>query len=447
MWTITELGGSALNSGYKLYMSDGLPIESISGVKTGESVRLTIVRSPSTGDSEGSYIDITDMGMPPGSMTNVIFFNTNSYFYNSKASVKLTVSDTAVHITGDNNDFVCVPIKYPSICAEDIRLIREMEHECKLMPYQELHRGERPWNSAHLSNSKAANDRFNELYVETLADTLFPWTQYAYELAFSIYDWTTANFFRLNIVNLFRRTQMQDEPLNKVDIVDAIWTANYPPYNPSDVPFMHSMLMEPAKSREDVDVQYDKVHLELLRYLDALKRVTSVAIAAMPRTCIKAKPKLYSGQVDISLPTCIFPVFFEEYPGNKSSTPEKMGMPLKDALSTFMNKSQVVTLKAFMAFTDSQEDAINYSSGILVEMSPAPLTNNSTGTWRQCAFVSKLSNELYKTEYLFTPGSKFLMGDHSLIQANGKEYTLIRMSEVDETHENGVGVTQNGHVD
>ena len=160
--------------------------------------------------------------------------------------------------------------------------------------------------------------------------------------------------------------------------------------------------------------------------LDALKRVTSAALQAMPRTSVFAIPALYSGQVDVSNRPAAFATYFLEYPGNAGPPPTPMGEPLNQALAGFLNEGSVVTLKSFLSTTDTQSDAANYANGILLQIAPNP----GSVVWGQCAYVTPLSNEATKTEYLFGPGAQFLMGPSGPQTIGGKTLMVIQMTSM-----------------
>jgi hypothetical protein len=404
MWTIASLNLSAV-PGSQAYMNDGLPVVGTPRNTVGSSYRLMI--------APYGYVDITDAGpQPSGPAPDQLAVMTQPYWYASNATLSLTVaSNGSLSVSGDGNSFAVPLVAFPPISANDIALVDQMVKQ-KILPYQQLVGGARPFSA-----------------VAALAKTFFPWTPYDYQLALALYDWTTADFFRMDVFNYFRFTAYPGQPLSAPDIVHAIWTSSWSPYTPKDAPFMNSMMMIPALSEADVALQYEKVNQQLQTYLDALKRVTAAALDAMPRTSYLSKPKLYSGQVDVSnLSIETFPVYFTQYPGNAGPPPMNMAMPLPQALTTFMQPGQLVNLKSFMSFTDSLEEAIKYSNGIVVEMSPQkdPPTN---WNWLQCAYITALSNEVDKTEYLFMPGSQFIMGQSSQQTYDGKNYTVIQMSE------------------
>jgi hypothetical protein len=180
-------------------------------------------------------------------------------------------------------------------------------------------------------------------------------------------------------------------------------------------------------TEREVTAEYERVAGTLRGMLDALKRITTAAVRSMPRTSGLAVPRLYSGQVEISnLGEPAFARHFLEYPGNAGPPPATMGMPLDRALRTFLAPGQTVTLKSFLSTTDSQQDALHYSNGILLQIDRAP----SDPVWPESAYITPLSDEADKTEYLFAPASRFQMSDSHQETIGGKLITVINMTEL-----------------
>lgn len=402
MWTITNLDLSAV-PGAQAYMSDGLPVVGTARNGIGSSYRLMIAGL--------GYADFTEAGIEfHGPDSGILIINGSEFVWLGDATMAIAAAPSGgLTIVGSGNDQELSPMvwPFPPVNPNDIATMQAMVAQ-NLLPYPLLP-GERPFSA-----------------VEPLAGQYFPFSPYAYYLGLSLYDWTTADFFRMDIWNYYRYTALPGQPLDDNDIVNAIWTSAWKPYVPSDPNFMNSMMMTPANTEQEVAAQYPNVAEPLYRMLDALKRVTTSALISMPRTSVVSKPLLYSGQVDVSnLGEDALPVYFREYPGNAGPAGSPMGMPLAQALSSFMAPGQIVTLKSFMSFTDTLDDAVHYSNGILVEMSPAA----RNVTWRQCAYVTPFSNEADKTEYLFCPDSQFVMGTSSQQIINGKSVTVIGMTE------------------
>ena len=401
MWTIEELDLSRVPGG-EAWVSDGAsPVGTPRG-GAGQSVRLMI-------GALGS-IDITDMGNQGGGPApSLIMVGPTPYWNSGTASMSLAAQpDGSVAVSGDGNAFTVLLDPYQVPDPGALELLDQMV-EAKFVPYPTLPPGGRPYGD-----------------VIATAGAFFAWSGDAAALGLAVYDWTTADFFRMDIFNFYRYTALPDGPLSQDDIVNAIWTASWPPYVPSDPNFMGSMLMQPASSREDVASQYPNVAPTLQTLLDALKEVTAAALAAMPRTSTLAVPNLYSGQVDVSnLGEAALATYFLEYPGNAGPVGTPMGMDLEAALAGFMAPGQTVTLKSFLSTTDSEADALHYSNGILLLISPAA---DNHGVWSNCAYVTPLSNEAVKTEYLFGPGSAFVLGQSYPLTVGGKTVTVIPLT-------------------
>jgi hypothetical protein len=136
---------------------------------------------------------------------------------------------------------------------------------------------------------------------------------------------------------------------------------------------------------------------------------------------------LYSGQVDVSnLGEAAFATYFEEYPGNAGPVGDPMGMPIKQALASFMKPGSRLRLKSVMSFTDSLTDAQHYSNGIIVTIQPLP----GSEVWAQCAYITSLSNEANKIEYVFPKGATFVVVSHGQQEIGDKVYTTILLEEI-----------------
>lgn len=401
MWIINSLDLSSVPSDQG-YMSDGLPVVGITRGGQGTSFRLMVTGL--------GYIDITDCGLQgSGSQPYLLFIASYAYWYSGPtASIAMTVtSSLQCAVIGDGNSLNVYFTPFPFFDPSDLDVVAEMA-EAGLIPYPVLPADGRPYSA-----------------VAATAAAFFPFSASATEIGLTVYDWTTPDFFRMDVFNYYQYTMVAGEPLDGNDIVTAIWTTNWPPYVASDPNFMGSMMMTPATSEADVATQYQAVNVQLKADLDCLKRVIAAALQAMPRTTVLSIPALYSGQVDVSnLGTSAFATYFLEYPGNAGPPPAPMGEPLNQALAGFLSAGNVVTLKSFLSTTDTQNDAVNYSNGILLQITP----NGGSVVWGQCAYVTPLSNEATKTEYLFGPNAQFLMGPSSQQTINGKTLTVIQMT-------------------
>ena len=399
MWSILSLTVEG-QPAPDIYVSDGAPVGARRG-PAGTSYRFGIVGL--------GYLDVTDTGHQPGGPHYwQLVFKDQVYWYDGEGAPAIAVaSDGSLTITGDGNQVASALESFAPVESADIEVIHQME-SAGLVPYAEIPPDGRPFSA-----------------VAELAGQYFGFTSWARELALSLYDWTTADFFRMDLLRLYRYSSLMGEPLDAAGIVTGIWTADWPPYTHSDPTFMGSLMMTPCSSEAEVSSQYSSVYKQLQSDLAALARVTQAAMVSMPRTSVLQKPQLFSGQVAISnLGMDAMAIYFDEYAGNAGPVGQPMGMPIEQALATFMQPGSVLHTKTFMSFTDSADDAIHYSNGIVIELNPA-----AGPVWVQGAHVTSLSDEADKIEYAFALGSGFAVNGFDKRVIDGKSVIWISMTE------------------
>ncbi|POR32665.1 Uncharacterized protein TPAR_07087 [Tolypocladium paradoxum] len=276
----------------------------------------------------------------------------------------------------------------PHISAEDVKFIDEMIEQ-KYVPYQNI-------PDAPL---KTVED------LKALGRHLFPFTPHSFELAMSVYDWTTASFTRLVFMKIFQYTGIAPPPfpLDEKSIAEQIWASNWSSYTPQDVDFMRSFLMEPADTLADVTSQLTDVAAELHRFSEVHNRLLSAAFQALPRTAVMSKPQLFSGQVDIyQLGLSHFGIEFLEFPGNDGPVGAELVTAFDDVLASYVSVGKTITTKMVWSFTDSVEDAMHYSNGIVLVANP-----DDSWVWDKASYITPLSDDPKKTEYTFAPGTQF----------------------------------------
>ncbi len=380
--------------------SDGQLINTVRGPE-GASFRLIV--------NGNGFLDITDMGHQPGGPHYwQLIINGNIYWYDGQGSITITLDTGGKYsVSGDGNSFSGTLKWLPGISPDDVKNFDWMM-ENKYIPYQNI--PDEPGKTT--------------AEIKALGLQYFPFTPYSFELAMSVYDWTTADFTRIDFMRLFTYTGVANDPLDMDSIANGIWTADWPPYVPQNKDYMNSFMMVPANSLADVQAQL-KVKAPILQPMNVSEsNIIIAAINSMPRTSVISKPKLYSGQVAISnLGSSHFATYFQELPANSDPSLPPLEMDLNTALSTFMAVGNTITLKSFISFTDSFDDAEHYSNGIIIVVSPP----DGAVVWEQTTYITPLSDGPDKTEYLFQPNTKFTVQDIQPVSSGGKNYTQISL--------------------
>lgn len=397
MWAIASLINP---NGQPVSMSDGQPISAVRG-PAGASFRMI-----ATGLG---FLDFTDTGHQPGGPHWwQIVINGQIYWYDGQGALTVTLnSDNTFVVTGDGNNISGSLLPLPVVSEADAGLLDQMMN-LKIVPYQNI--PDEPGKT--------------DAEIRALGLQYFPFTPYSYELAMSVYDWTTASFARFVFFKVFAYTGLQGQPLDLPSIVEAIWSSSWPPYVPSNPDYMNSFLMAPATSYEDVYTQLLNVYQQLQAYNDAENRLVAAAFQSMPRTSVLAKPQLFSGQMDISnLGPEHFAPEFLQFPGNSGPATVPLQMPLDQALATFITVGSTISTKMVWSFTDSIADAMHYQNGILL------IANSPAGAvvWDAANYITPLSDGPEKTEYTFAPGTSFLIQDVGTQTIEGRTVIVITL--------------------
>lgn len=266
--------------------------------------------------------------------------------------------------------------------------------------------------------------------IRSLGMQLFPFTPYNFQLALCIYDWTTASFARLVFLKAFEYTGFSAAPfflLDKESVAQMIWASDWGSYTPWDVDFMRSFLMEPATSLDDVRSQLDWVEEDLHKLSEVQNRLIAAAALSLPRTSVLSAPMLFSGQMDImQLGLDHLGIEFLECPLNNGPAGQTLVFPFADALSNYISPGKPVTTKMAWSVTDKLEDAIYYANGILLVLESV----GSSLVWDEPAFITILSENPMKNEYLAAPGTKFKILAADRANLLGKEVLVITLQPV-----------------
>ena len=383
MWTLNLKNQT--DPKQKIVLSGGKSLDEKLGGR-GESYRLMVLNS--------GYIDIIDCSQS-GDLTYLyeIYFNGIKYSKmvtgNTDIAIDIVINNDATFTVNDEGKMETGDLNpYPNVDKKDIESFNWMMDNYYI-PYQKI--PDSPGKTVE--------------QLKALGLKYFPFSDYSFQLAMSIYDWTTADFTRIDFFKIFVYSGVTSKPLDMNSIAESIWTANWPPYTPDNKDYMNSFMMHPSSSLEDVTKQLDEKAESLRVNNDSEVNIIEAALIGMPRTSIIKKPNLYSGQVSISnLGSEHFAAYFEEFPYNKT-VGQSLEMPLEEALKTFIQIGKSLTLKSPMSFTDSQDDAMHYSNGIVLIVNP----KEGAIVWENTTFITPLSDGPDKIEYLFHPSSSFLI--------------------------------------
>ena len=297
----------------------------------------------------------------------------------------------------------------PDVSAEDAAFIDTMIIE-KYMPYQNI--------------PDAPGKTVEE--IKALGRRLFPFCPFGFQLAMCIYDWTTASFSRMVFLKIFQYTGIAQNPfpIDQTSIAQEIWESNWGSYTPQNADFMNSFMMKPASTLQSVVDQLQKIASKLHAFSDVQNRLLSAAMQALPRTSIFSKSQPFSGQMDIyQLGLDHFGIEFLECPANTGPVGQQLTYAFASAMADYVSKGKTITTKMVWSFTDSIQDAMHYSNGILLVANPP----GDSFVWETAAYITPLSDDPEKTEYTFMPGIKFDVQSVDQVVVEGKSVVVITL--------------------
>jgi hypothetical protein len=216
-------------------------------------------------------------------------------------------------------------------------------------------------------------------------------------------------------------------PIDYTSLARAIWTSNWGSYTAQNTDFMASLLMKPAWSQLEVELQLLNVRQHLKKAVEVEDRLLAAAMQSLPRTSILSKPQLFSGQIDMDhLDMENFGIEFTESPANNGPIQQPLEDSLQTALSTYLAEGKTVTTKVTWSFTDSLQDALHYSNGIVLVLNPSW----ESRVWETASYVTPLSNDPKKIEYTTAPGSRFLIQSVEEARYQGRKLLVLTLQPV-----------------
>jgi hypothetical protein len=300
----------------------------------------------------------------------------------------------------------------PEVYAEDANFINGMIAQ-NYVPYQNI--------------PDAPGQTVEE--IRMLGRRLFPYSPFSFQLAMCVYDWTTASFTRMVLLKIFQYTGITPPPfpIDNTSITEQIWASNWSTYTPQNPDFMHSFMMKPASTLQDLQAQFSDIATALHKFSDIENRLLSAAMQALPRTSMFSNSQLFSGQMDIyQLGFSHFGIEFLECPLNAGPVSQELIIAFADAVTSYISAGKTITTKMVWSFTDTLENAMHYANGIL-------LVANFPGdswVWESAAYITPLSDDLNKTEYTFMPGTQFEVQSVNQTTVEGQQVFVITLQPV-----------------
>ncbi|KAL0065512.1 hypothetical protein AAF712_007422 [Marasmius tenuissimus] len=437
LWVITKVdnqGGNGI-----LSFTDGKPVVGVARGGSGVSCRLI--------DHKQGFLDITTLNLVPHILPEAEELSNFVFDFNDKRSmwpnrghtvfdVSLTISNNGTFEASlcPGTDSPLNPVtlsgvfkKFPEVSDDDVAYIDDKIMN-KYVPYPDHWR-------------LAPNPKDPEALRE-LGLRFFPWSPHSYQLATVVYDWTTASFTRMVFLKVFQYTSIRQTPppLDLRSLAQMIWQTTWENYGPKYPAYMKSFMMEPAETQLEVESQLTKVHSELHEFSDVENRLLTAAVQSLPRTCVLAKPYLFSGQVDIQhMGMNRFGIEMLQFPGNEGPVGNTLEVAFVTAEESFLKPDSIITTKMVWAFTDTASDAMRYSNGILLVLEPPA----DSLVWDTVAYVTELSDSQRKTEYVFPPGSSF-----RVLSIDRRDVRIIRLrallNNFERTAESMVSIPEEG---
>ncbi|KAJ0413111.1 hypothetical protein BJY00DRAFT_322509 [Aspergillus carlsbadensis] len=452
MWIITTVHSEAT-----LWCSDGEPILNVVRGGAGESSRLIVDGkgflditdlNVKAADPESEYIliddDLNSTEVQIASSPRAIDANGSKLYQTNREEATDLPLPLHLEINPDNTTFTLSIISHtPTERSFGISVdTRTVTGKLKALP--EISAGDAAYfNSMIASNlvpfapDEGALGKTQD-EIRAIGQRLFPFSPYSFQLAMAIYDWTTASFARMVFIGMFRYSNLyiprkDREPVAPLDhegLSNAIWTSNWGAFTAQNAPFMASFLMEPAWSRLGVELQLLDVRDDLVRAVEVEDRLLAAAMRSLPRTSTLARPRLYSGQLDMAhLDIENFGIEFVECPANDGPVCRPLRDTLRTALDTFLAVGSTVTTKVTWSFTDTLEGALHYSNGVLLLLDSCN-DDAPPCVWESVSYVTPLSNDPKKIEYTSPPGSRFRVLSTEEATYNKRHFLVITLQPI-----------------
>ena len=344
-------------------------------------------------------------------MNSIIAFNYQSLLCDSGLEVSISVDSSGtwtVEIAGQTYSGALNPM--PVLAGETITAFQEMM-ELKIVPYQDPPPPTVPKTNAQL---------------QALADEYFPGNPYGFDLAMSLYDWTSCSFIRQDLFHQLQYTGVPGCPLDLNTMAGVIFGCNYPGYTHVDANFMNQFMMKPASSEEDVYNQLCGVHEQVKPLAIAEMKVYENAVLSLQPPTVAEYPKLYRGAMSMSggYDTGDFAPSMFEFPGNAGPTTEPLYQAFDEALNGTLKPGAIITTKGPWSFSNDKAGAEVWQNGILITLLPP----SGATVWPGCADITKFSINPTTFEIDMPPPTRYRIEGYEWITIKDKPVCHFTMT-------------------
>ncbi len=264
--------------------------------------------------------------------------------------------------------------------------------------------------------------------IFSLAVKYFPLEKYREAMAYSIYDWTTSNFFRFLLFSEMAYTGLTNAPLDVASIQKMIWEHYFPPnYCAENKDFMGMFGLGAAQSQADVTREFTQAVADQLKPLVASEfNILKYAVLNLPRISTTTYPKLYRGAMPLNTRDGFttsnrFGASMMEFSGNSGPLGQPLEMSLQDAKDKLFADGNYFVPKACWSFTDDYNDAVNYQNGIIITVSPPPGYDH----WPSGGLIQPFSVNPHAVEFNFPMRTRYKVTRSSWEIVNGQKLLSI----------------------
>ncbi|MGZ0654100.1 hypothetical protein ACWPKS_00680 [Coraliomargarita sp. W4R72] len=392
MWTITNL--SVLGAS-QLYACDGFPIQNI---ERGEGLCRIVV-------APFGYIDLVSSDHHNGGLIySELSVNGEVLRYGASGAFTLTADVAGFTLTDGHGTNAQGPLKpLPPLAGETIAAFHEMLR-IKIVPYQDPPPPTVPKTDAEL---------------QALADQNFPGAAYGFDLAMSLYDWTSSSFIRQDLFHQLQYTSAAGCPLDLPTMARVIYGCTYPGYSYKDANFMNQFMMQPATSEQDIYNQLLGVYQRVKPLALAEMKVFANAVLALAPPTVAQYPQLYRGAMSMSggYDTGDFSPSMFEFPGNAGPIDEPLYQALDAALEGTLRVGAIITTKGPWSFSNDLAGAKVWQNGILITLNP-PV---GATVWPGCGDITEFSINPTTFEIDMPPPTRYRIDSYvwEMIETDG----------------------------